>query len=77
MTNNFIVACKINYYDDIENTNKIDYAFIPADNLEDAGKIIDNYYRDDVNSIEMKFLDSPFVITSYEHVYNDIIREME
>ena len=77
MTNNFIVACKINYYSKIENINKTDYAFVPADNLEDAGAVIDNYYGDDVNSIEMKFLDFPFVITSYEHVYNDIIREME
>ena len=77
MTNNFIVACKINYYSEIEHINKTDYAFVPADNLEDAGAVIDNYYGDEVNSIEMKILRFPFVVTSYEHAYNDIIREME
>ena len=77
MTNKFTVACKIKYYDEINNTDKTDYTFIPADTLEEAGAAIDNYYGNDVISVEMKFIDSPFVFTSYEHVYNDIMREME
>ena len=77
MTNKFIVACKIKYYDEIEDTNKTDYAFIPADTLEEAGAVIDKHYGNDVGSVEMKFLDFPFVVSTYEHVYNDIMREME
>ena len=76
MNNKFTVACKINYYDEIDNTDKIDYAFIPADTLEEAGAAIDKYYGDSIVNVEMKFIASPFVFTSYEHVYNDIMREM-
>ena len=76
MNNKFTVACKVIHYDEIDNTDKTDYTFIPADTLEEAGAAIDDYYGNNVISVEMKFIDFPFVFTSYEHVYNDIMREM-
>ena len=76
MTNKFTVACKIKYYDEIDNTDKIDYAFIPADTLEEAGAAIDDYFGADVVSVEMTPLDVPYIVTTYEHVYNNIMREI-
>ena len=76
MENKYTYACKVIYYEEMDNENKTDYAFIPASSLEEVGAAIDRYFGDDVVSVEMTPLDVPYVVTTYEHVYNDIMREI-
>lgn len=76
MENKYTYACKVVYYEEMDNEFKTDYAFIPANSLEEAGAAIDRYFGDDVVSVEMTPLDVPYVVTTYEHVYNDIMREI-